>query len=161
MEIRFASIPKSASKTLKVQGLSGGTNERPHMPIRECPEWEKYDWHVVRRDTASWLESWWYEAKKARAPFTEALGMKFESIADDMAIFDSPPVIPPMKCEHLHSWIPVNFSEAFKPFHGRFQDFCYATIMDNVPCKVVNIVNLDAWLVEHGFKPLHINQTVK
>lgn len=160
MEIRFASVPKAASRTMKFYGLLGATNERPHMPTREYPDWKKYDWHVVRRPTAEWLESWWWEAKKARAPFTEALGMKFESIADDMAIFGNPPTIPPMKGEHLHAWIPENFSEAFKPFHGRFQDFCYSTIMDNVPCKVVNIGSLDTWLVGHGYKALHVNRRV-
>ncbi len=159
--IRFASIPKAASRTLQVFGLLGATTDRPHMPIREYPEWEKYDWHVIRRDSASWLASWWREAKRARAPFTEALGMRFENMAEDLAILDNPPVIPTLPPgEHLHAWIPANFSEAYAPYHGRFQDFCYATILDGVACKTIDIKDLDAWLIARDLPAHHVNRAV-
>lgn len=158
MEIRFASIPKTASRSLKTLRLLGEM-QRPHCKVRDYPEWEKYKWYAVRRPTHQWLASWWYEAKKARAPITEALGMKFENMVKDLAILGNPPEIPPMKNVRFHAWIPENFSEAYKPFHGRFHDFCYAQILDGVPCETIDLKDLNEWLCKRGYGAAHENRT--
>lgn len=159
--IRFASIPKAASRTLKVQGLLGETDAAPHMRIREFPEWERYAWHVVMRDRASWLASWWHEAKKAPGPFSEAIGMKFEDIAADLARLESPPHVAGLpKGEGAYSWIPSDFFAAYAPHGGDFHAFCYATIMDSVPCTPIPIESLSTWLTGNGFKPFHLNARI-
>lgn len=156
--IRFASIPKCASRTLKVQGLLGETDDFPHMPIQRFPNWDRFEWHVVVRDVAVWLASWWQEAKRAEDDFCQRMGMQFKSMRDDLAILENPPKIGRVPfVRGFNSWIPENFDEAYKPFRGHFQAFCYSVITSGVRCVPVPIHDLDTWLEARGFKALHLN----
>lgn len=156
--IRFASIPKCASKTLKVQGLSGATMERPHMPITDFPAWESYQWHMVERDRDSWLASWWWEAKRAEGDFCRLIGMEFRDMIRDLKCLENPPTLPNLpRYPGFNSWIPSNFSEAYKGFNGDFHAFCISTITSGIECVKVKIENLSQWLIDHGYKPFTLN----
>ena len=162
--IRFAPIPKCASRSLKALGLLGEVEGLCHSKIKEYPDWEIYDWHYIVRNNDEWYKSWWLESKQSRTDFSKALGMTFENFESDMLRFNSFESIgdyPP--CSGPDEWIPTDketFKEGMRHFVSLglgFKEFCYSIIMDGVTCTPVNIENLDNWLIANGFKPVHKN----
>jgi hypothetical protein len=156
--IRFAAIPKCASRTLKAHGLLGATNAEPHLRVTAFPFWERITWQMVVRDSASWLVSWWHEANRAEGDFCQRLGMRFHCMDEDLSLLKAPPRIDKVsKAPGFNSWIPENFRAAYEPFGGDFHAFCIATITDGVKCIPVAIQDLDAWLIARGYEAAHIN----
>lgn len=159
---KFASIPRCASRTLMAHSLLGEDNpDWKHSPIRAYPGWEGYQWYAIGRDAAEWYPSWWWWAKKYPDAFTEAMGFKFLSLEEDMEILEKPPVIGPVARPYgLHGWVPEDFDARYADALSRgldFYGFCRETIMDGVPCQILPIEDLDAWLEARGLTPHHDN----
>lgn len=154
--IRFAPIPKCASRTLKVHGLLGEADGREHSKVTEYPDWEKCEWYAIERDEWNWYPSYWHQAKQNPDSFTKAVGLKFESMANDLGVLRNPPEISFERPKGVNNWIPINFNSAYAPFKGDFYGFCRATILDGVQCIPIQIKNLDSWLIERSLHPFHM-----
>ena len=167
MEIRFASIPKCGSRTLGAQALLGEADpDWKHSPIRAYPEWERFHWMAIERDPASWYPSYWAELVRARRlgeadPFVAALGLRLESLKEDMRILDRPPMVGPVpRCYGVNGWVPPDFDSRYADARARgldFYGFCREVVVDGVPCENLPLESLDAWLVARGLPPEHNN----
>ncbi len=156
--IRFASIPKCASRTLKANGLLGEVE--PHSLVTTYPDWERFEWYEVTRDYETWVLSWWAECKRAPDAFTVALGFQFQDVTSDLHILTNPPRISGLpKLEGVNAWVPSDFSKGFDRYFGNLMGFCRSIITAGVPCIEIPIAGLDAWLSERGFVPAHLNRT--
>lgn len=159
-EIRFASIPKCASRTLKALGLLGEIEGRCHTKITEYPEWEKYDWHFVCRGS-DWEESWWMECKRTKNMFADWLGFQYQNLNDDLALLDKtfPDTEVPRR-PGLNAWIPEHFKKSYPAYVRQnfgLHEYCFDMITERIPCKRVDIGELDQWLKERGYDPIHMN----
>lgn len=173
MDIRFASIPKCASRTLKAAGLLGEVEGRFHRPIQQYPDWERYQWHIVTRDPYLWLAEWWQECRnhvyEASQIFGKPIavlrpeGMQFQlgSFHDDIQMLKDPHTLTSLPARaFVNAWLPedavARYAEALiagKDFH----QFCRDTITGGHPCVQVPIDDLDRFLADHGVKPTHEN----
>lgn len=159
MTFRFASIPKAASSALRAHGLSGVVNGRCHAPITEYPDWAKYEWKIIVRPAKDWYESYWHWTKQWPDAFTQAMGLKFHSIDEDLEALSNPPsdiVLPEL--HGVNEWIPVDFAEDYPAFlktGGGFMEYCYSVITCGIPCEPMPIADLDAWFISQGLTPLH------
>ena len=90
--------------------------------------------------------------------FADWLGFKYLNLGDDLDLLDNPPVTPAPRRPGLNAWIPEDFTADFLASGLRFKDYCFATIADGVPCEIIQLADLDAWLTEHGFTPVHKNK---
>lgn len=163
-QIRFAAIPKCASRTLSALGILGEVYGRCHTKVTEYPDYEIYQWHYIDRDNQEWYRSWWLEAKQAADSFSKALGMTFENFETDLLCFNNFESIGDYKHESgFNEWIPENkeeFKAGLREFVSQglgFKEYCYSVIMDGIDCIPVHINDLDSWLSANGFKPVHKN----
>lgn len=165
MNIRFASIPKCASRTLKAHGLLGEVEGRHHSRITEYPDWERYEWMVILRPAAAWYQSWWKETKRTPDAFAQAMDLRFQSLDEDLAALEHPPkglTLP--KMEGVHAWVPMDFCDDFPAFlkrGGGFMEYCYATITCGIACTPLHINDLDDWLSKQGLHPIHVNPSAQ
>ena len=174
-QIRFAPIPKCASRSLKTLGLLGEVEGRHHKPIQEYPDWQKYDWHLVRRDRGTWYAEWWDECAatvKAMAALCgqhveelQVQGLQFVtgSFHSDMQLLKNPESLKTLPARlFVNAWLPDNAVEKYAKalLDGKdFYDFCHDTITGSHICKEVPIDGLDAFLTEHGLTPIHANHS--
>lgn len=158
MEIRFASIPKCASRSLEALGLLGESPGKAHSPITDYPDWVKYDWHLVMRPEKEWLDSWWTHCKKEKNPFAYWLGMTFENQERDLACFQSIPATPMVPCTEINRWVPNDFSTSFPASGLSFYAYCVRTITAGIVCTSIKISDLDSWLIAYGYAPCHLNE---
>ena len=159
--IRFAAIPKCASRSLKALGLLGELPGRCHTKITEYPDWEKYEWFAVDRPADDWYRSWWLECKRTRSMFADWLGFKYESVVDDMAKISMHPKMEAPRRPGINAWIPEEFSMEFSESGKSFKKYCFDVITDGVPVEVIPLADLDAWLTARGFEPVHMNAQVE
>lgn len=162
--IRFAPIPKCASRTLAALGLLGEVHGQCHTKVTEYPEYENYQWHYIERDNAEWYKSWWLQLKQSSNSFSKALGMTFENFEADMLCFNNFESIGDYTPDTgPDEWLPADkevFKAGMRQFVAQgkgFKEYCASVIMDGVDCIQVHINDLDSWLTENGFKPVHKN----
>lgn len=160
LPVRFASIPKCASRTLKSYGLLGEVDGKEHNSIKDYPRWSEYKWIAVVRPEADWYASWWNEAKRSHDIFEHWFGLRFNSLADDLNALRNP-IIPKgillPRMSGVHSWVPPDFCESFPKSGLSFMEYCYSVIVADVHCQKLPISELDNWLSIHGFEPVHLN----
>lgn len=157
MNIRFASIPKCASRSLKELGLLGEVDGRCHTKIIEYPDYQNYKWFAVDRPEDEWFKSWWYECRDSRSMFGQWLGFKYQNIEEDKDKLKSPPLVGVPLRWGLNQWIKENFTEDFLKSGLSLKEFCFNSIIGDVPCERININELDAWLINRGIDPVHKN----
>jgi len=158
MAVLFASIPRCASRTLREKNLIGEVVGKDHARIVDYPNWNQYEWMVVTRPEADWYASWWHEAKSTHDAMEHLVGLRFVSLEDDLKRLKNPPqdiVLP--KMGGVHSWIPANFCEEYPKSNLGFMEYCYSIIVGDVPCSLLPLSDLDAWLTDHGYAPIHLN----
>ena len=169
MMIKFASIPKCASRSLKEAGVLGEVS-RFHQPITEYPDYEKYQWHMVTRDADSWYKAWWDECR-LQLEHTEKVmgkpaiinGLQFTNFNADMRLLLNKQSIATLPCRLLvNAWIPLNAVEMYGEAMMRglnFMEFCIETITQGVKCIEVPIEKLDSFLLANGYEPQHENMS--
>lgn len=163
--IRFASIPKNATRSLKALGLLGEFEGRCHTKITDYPDWENYEWYAVDRPFEDWYRSWWAECHRMKSMFADWLGFtyaSFEADIEKLENFESMDNVPIRW--GINQWVPENFSEGYKAYLDNgfdFKKYCFDTITDGVPCKIVQLADLDEWLIAHGFETKHENSRVE
>lgn len=160
MEPRFAALPKCASRSLAAIGLLGEVEGRQHTKITEYPEWEKYEWFMVDRPERDWLKSWWLECDRVKNMFTHWAGFEFVDLDADLQRLKSMTGRAPQR-PGPSSWVPDDFVPRFLESGKTLKEFCFAEITSGVPCQVVQLVNLNRWLVERGYFPFHKNAREK
>lgn len=171
MTLRFAPVPKCASRTLKAIGILGEMDGAHHRPITQYPDWQGYDWHMVTRPKAEWYASWWIEMRSGAEYVADLLGktldevrpvgMKFKDMDADLALLSEAETLASLP-ERLfvNAWLPANCVAEYQTFLDNGQDlhdYCVATITASVPVKAVAMDELDAYLIQRGFVPQHIN----
>lgn len=169
--IRFASIPKCASRSLKEAGVLGEVEGRFHKPITEYPDYQQYQWHIVTRDADSWYRSWWDECRLQLEHTAEVMGkpaqlegLQFKDFMLDMLRLKNKDSIETLPCKLLvNAWIPTeNAEEKYADAMARglnFRQFCIETIAAGVKCIEVPIDTLDHFLVQRGYTPQHKNMS--
>ncbi len=156
--VRFASIPKCASRTLNTLGLLGEVPGKDHSRIKEYPEWDKYHWVVITRPRLEWYLSWWHEAKATNDIFVRALKLKFMSLEEDLLIIKNPPKdlrLPNLS--GVHAWVPSTYVVDFPNSGLDWMDYCYSVIVEDVSHEKLNLSDLDKWLETNGYVPIHEN----
>lgn len=160
-DIRFAPIPKCASRSLKALGLLGEVGERHHAPIADFPKAERYRWHRVERDPDEWLQSWWQECRRSKDLFAVACGMRFADMRRDLSLLrDASGLRYVRSVSGVNAWVPPDFVTGFARYieTGRhFYDYCVDTITAGFACTPIPLHGLDSWLIERGLSPLHEN----
>jgi hypothetical protein len=173
-EIRFASMPKCASRTLKELGLLGEVEGRHHSKVTEYPNWQDYDWHIVTRNRDDWLVAWWDECRVTVANMVACLGkdrdvppdagLKFEtgSFQDDMKRLKTPGSIAFLPARlFVNAWLPSDAVEKYAEVlaaGGDFYTFCQNTIANGIRGKEIPLDELDDFLTARGYTPQHINE---
>lgn len=156
--IRFAPIPKCASRSLKALGLLGEIDGRCHTKVTDYPDWQNYQWFVVDRPESEWLESWWYQCRLENSMFAQWLGFTYEDIGKDLEKLLNPPTSEAPRRPKVNQWVPENFTEKYLVSGLRFKDFCYSVITDGVSCERIQITDLNNWLIGKGFTLIHENK---
>lgn len=168
--IRFASIPKCASRSLAEAGVLGEIAGKYHRPIIEYPDYDQYEWFMVTRDSDSWYRAWWNECRLQLESTEDVMGkpvqldgLQFTNFKSDMWLLKNKWSIANLPCKLLvNAWIPVdNPIEKYGDAMDRgldFRQFCIETITDGIPCIEVPIDELDTWLAKHGFEVHHKNR---
>jgi hypothetical protein len=171
MMIKFASIPKCASRSLKEAGVLGEVDGRFHKPITEYPDHQNYEWHMVTRSADDWYKAWWDECRLQLEHTEQVMGMpsslrglQFANFKSDMWLLKSKYSIATLPCRLLvNAWIPVDDPvEKYGDALARgldFKQFCIETICAGVKCIEVPIEALDDFLLEHGYEPKHENMS--
>lgn len=172
--IRFASMPKCASRSLRAAGILGEV-DRFHQPITSYPNWQAFDWHIVTRSPQLWLSEWWDEcfyhvgalARLTGTPaelLRPANGLQFRlgSEADDLALLASNPMVLASLPARLfvNAWLPADAVARYAEclLAGQtFYDFCRRTITAGIPCTEVPIDDLSAYLADRGIALPHLN----
>lgn len=173
-EIRFASMPKCASRSLQAIGLLGEVEGRHHSPITAYPDWQDYDWYIITREPYMWLAQWWEECRATVCSLAQCLGkdprelrhvgLKFETgtFHDDSQLLKNPESLATLPARlFVNAWLPENAVNKYAKYlmEGKdFYDFCRETITDGVLCKEVWIDDLDKFLIDRGYTPQHLNK---
>lgn len=173
--IRFAPIPKCASRSLKSLGLLGEVEGRHHKPIQEYPNWQTFDWHLVRRDRGIWYAEWWDECSATLKAMASLYGRRVEelqpsglkfitgSFYSDMQLLKNAESLKTLPAKlFVNAWLPDNYVEKYAKYlrDGKdFYDFCHDTITGGHKCKEVQIDSLDSFIREHGLNPVHTNHS--
>ncbi len=162
-EIRFASIPRCGSRSLKALGLLGELDGRCHTQITEYPDWESFRWMRVDRPAEEWYASWWAACRDMRSLLAHEWGFRYESMEVDLALLGTPDNLPAEAPQRwgLNQWVPADLRTRLRNYldQGRdFKDLCIDTICDGVVCDVIPLAGLEEWLMMHGFTPRHENQ---
>lgn len=158
--IRFAAVPKCASRTLLQLGLLGELEGRHHTPVTDYPDWRRYQWHRVTRPAADWYASWWRECRDTGNLLGQAFGMSFEDMNADLAKLQELPLTAPRR-PGVNAWVPADFLAEYSGYLERglgLYEYCIDTITDGVSCIEVPLDQLDAWLTARGYAPLHENE---
>ena len=156
--IRFAPIPKCASRSLKALGLLGEIEGRCHTKVTDYPDWQKYQWFAVDRPEAEWLESWWYQCQVENSMFAQWLGFTYEDMGKDLEKLLNPPTTESPRRPKVNQWVLDNFTVEYLASGLSFKDFCYSVITDGVPCERIQLADLDQWLTSKGFTTVHENK---
>lgn len=159
--IRFASIPKCASRSLKALGLLGELDGRAHTRIVDYPRWQQFQWHRVVRPREDWYAAWWRECRDTGNLLAEAFGMTFEDMHADLEKLQTLPLTAPRR-PGVNAWVPADFLAMYSGYLEcglGLYEFCIDTITDGVSCIEVPLDQLDAWLTARGYAPLHKNET--
>jgi hypothetical protein len=159
--IRFAAIPKCASRSLKALGLLGELEGRCHTKITEYPNWERFQWFAVDRPEWDWNRSWWLECKRTRSMFATWAGLQYQDLWEDMERLSRAPVTKAPQRPGLNALVPDDFAERFPNSGTTLKEFCFAEITAGIPVEVVPLADLDAWLTTNGFEPVHMNAQVE
>lgn len=157
MDPRFAALPKCASRSLAALGLLGEVEGRPHSKITEYPEWEKYEWFMVDRPAADWLRSWWLECDRTKNMLAHWAGFEFVDMWIDLPKLHTMTGKAPQRAG-LNGWVPDDFVPRFAESGKTLKEFCFAEITCGIPCQVVQLADLDQWLMERGYFPFHKNK---
>jgi hypothetical protein len=167
-EIKFASIPRCASRSLKGIGLLGETYF--HSTILEYPDWYLYDWHRVEVDPQEWLESWWQECRSHVEHLANVLGktvgeirpigMQFISMEDDLKNITTE-VLKSMPAPiQVNAWLNAKVISKWDKYRSQGKPLyalCVDSITAGVACKVIKIANLNKFIVTQGLTPVHLN----
>lgn len=167
-QIRFASMPKCASRSLKAAGVLG-EDGRFHQPITSFPGWGQCEWHIVTRDRDSWLKSWWEECKRHVEEMAEMLaacrnrsGLQFSDFDSDMEALRDPRSLSALPARlFVNAWVPddaeARYAECLAK-GGDLYSFCREVITAGVVCKEVPIETLDEFLLTNGLTAHHMNE---
>ncbi len=156
--IRFAALPKCASRSLKALGLLGELPGRCHTKITDYPEWERFQWFAVDRPEWDWYRSWWLECKRTHNMFADWLGFKYEDLWEDIARLSNLPTTRAPQRPGLNAWVPDDFAERFPNSGMTLKEFCFSEIAAGVPVYLIMLADLDEWLTAHGIAPVHMNK---
>ncbi len=152
--IRFASIPRCASRSLQSIGLLGEMNGKPHRPITEYPNWERYEWYAVTRDPLDWLRSWWSCGYANPDKKAGDFGMDYMDFSMDMEALHSNKAVWQVPRGGIHGWIPDTFEKDWPFYLGRglnFYDYCRMVIVGKIPAMEIPLSRLESFLSCKGY----------
>lgn len=156
--VKFASIPRCASRSLLQMGILGETGGRYHTRIVDYPSFQEYDWHAVIRPEREWFSSWWSVQKKLNYRGHHEFNLRLENEADDYNRLHDLPLLRMPRRKGINAWMPENFIEdweACRQAGTTFFGYCVGIICGTVPVKFVELSALNEWARAHGIQPVH------
>lgn len=158
--IRFASIPRCATRSLQSLGILGEVEGKPHRPITEYPDWRGYQWCAVFREREDWLRSWWGCSYPNPGRKPGDFGMGYEDYDADMRMLHSEAAFAQVPRGGIHGWIPDDFADGYRRYLEcglGMCEYCRDTILDGVPVLWVPLGLLNEFLKDMHYPDVKMN----